>query len=407
MNQEELSEINNILESFFIQTRIPLYVIDSLDGTINIFSNTKNRTWTRGIFKYVLSKRNSLDIPKNVPFLSSSPHGVFAGIIIFEDLYLGVGPVMSSNITLSDFIRTYSELFSSEDILSIYDIANDAPRENIDYFANTLSLLNKLLNNTFYPHSSIIDLCSESDDYSSEEILSDISNADILPSPNPDSMIEFENSLESTIKTGNTENIDKIWEISEQLFMDTLNTVSNSSYYIFIRLLTIMNRAALTGGADERVVFRATDKYVKQLEIAVSDYEKYSLLKQAAFTYCSIVSTALSRGAFAIHAKKCIRYIEDNLSRKITVNDLSILCDISKRQIFRVFKESFNTSVSEYITDKRLEKALILLKTTSLPISEICLDCGFPNQSYFSKTFKSHFDISPTDFRSNKSKNVT
>lgn len=406
MINSSLNELYSILESYYVQLRVPMCVLDSIDGVLKTFSDSPDNIWTHEIIEYMLVKRNRSTTPKNVPFLSYSTQGLFAGIIIYEDIYIGIGPVMVSKISLSDLYETYYGIFSATDIVALYNISYSAPRMNIEYFANTLSVINKLTNGNYVSFDEIIS-CNTDFYRNVSDTANNTSNIysedyAVNYSKNYDSLIKFEDEVDYAIKTGNRDLIKKMWETPEQRFINSITSVSSASSYLYIRLLTIMSRAAKSGGAEEQAIFRLTDKYVKRLDESSNMHERFSLLTNAAYSFCNLVYASVSRGAYALPAKKCVRFIEDNLSQKITVADLAILCEISERQIFRVFKESFNTSVTEYITDKRLEKAVALLNSTMLPVSEISAECGFNNQSYFSKEFKNRFNVSPTDYRKRK-----
>lgn len=400
MTQNELYELNRTIESFYSQTHVPVCVIDSLDGVISSVPGFESRTWPKSLFEYILSKRNQANISKNTPFLSYSPYGIFAGLIIYEDVYLGVGPVMVSNIPLADMTRTYSGVFSPGEVVSVYDIVHKAPKMNAGFFANSLSLLNKLVNGNFVPYTEIIDVNTDFDNNitnSQDRNAGEITTAGI--SENIDALVEFENSLEAAIESGSRERINRLWDIPDYVFFDEVINVPNAMNYMAIRLITIMNRAALKSGADTKTVFETTDKYIRRLESTVNSNDKYVMIADASFAFCNLVAAYRSHGAFALPARKCARYIEENLGQKITTADLAILCGISERQIYRVFKEAYNSSVSEYITKKRLERSVILLKTTTLSVAEISANCGFFSQSYFTKAFKQQYNLTPTEFK--------
>ena len=57
---------------------------------------------------------------------------------------------------------------------------------------------------------------------------------------------------------------------------------------------------------------------------------------------------------------------------------------------------------SSILSNARLEKGLSLLQTTSFPISQIALDCGFKTPSHFSDSFKTRFGIPPKSLRAPK-----
>ena len=72
---------------------------------------------------------------------------------------------------------------------------------------------------------------------------------------------------------------------------------------------------------------------------------------------------------------------------------------MSLSQLNRKIKAITGFSSSGYILQMRLDKAKRLLSSTETPIGEIALKCGFPDMSYFSRTFKQSFDITPSQFR--------
>jgi len=91
--------------------------------------------------------------------------------------------------------------------------------------------------------------------------------------------------------------------------------------------------------------------------------------------------------------------IEEHLLDDLSVEELALLCNLSTSSFKRRFRELYATSPAQYIKGKRLEKAADLLKLSSSTISEICYDCGFNDIGHFSKSFKAHYGITPTEFR--------
>ena len=91
--------------------------------------------------------------------------------------------------------------------------------------------------------------------------------------------------------------------------------------------------------------------------------------------------------------------IQNNLFEDLNIDELAFLTSMSSASFKRKFNSIYGTSPNKYITSKRLEKAQTLIRTTELRISDIAFDCGFSDLSYFSKVFKNHFNISPSDLR--------
>ena len=105
--------------------------------------------------------------------------------------------------------------------------------------------------------------------------------------------------------------------------------------------------------------------------------------------------------------KLVLNYIHDNYSNNISINTLANICDYSEYHFMRFFKKHIGMTCIQYINNYRLEKASLLLNSTSKPIMDISLEVGFDNLSYFNKLFKNKYNLTPKEFRSNKNKVFT
>ncbi|OHX67859.1 helix-turn-helix domain-containing protein [Flammeovirga pacifica] len=91
--------------------------------------------------------------------------------------------------------------------------------------------------------------------------------------------------------------------------------------------------------------------------------------------------------------------IHAHLYEDLSIQDLAFFTGLSLSTFKRKFKTVFDTSPNQYIKSKRLIKAENLLRVTDQRISDVAYDCGFNDIGYFSKLFKSEYNISPSDFR--------
>ncbi len=94
-----------------------------------------------------------------------------------------------------------------------------------------------------------------------------------------------------------------------------------------------------------------------------------------------------------------IRYIVQNLSQKITVEELAASVHLHPDYFSRLFLEILGVRPLDFINNKRMERAQFLLATTSMTISEIAMQVGIPNFSYFSRLFKRKFNTTPAVYR--------
>ena len=92
-------------------------------------------------------------------------------------------------------------------------------------------------------------------------------------------------------------------------------------------------------------------------------------------------------------------FIRKNYSYPLTVDGLAARCGVDRSYLFRLFKRYLGISPQEYIIRYRLERAEVLLKTTSLSVTQIQLSCGFGDLCHFSRLFKKRYGLSPAAFR--------
>ncbi len=101
---------------------------------------------------------------------------------------------------------------------------------------------------------------------------------------------------------------------------------------------------------------------------------------------------------------KAIDYIELHLEKPMTLEELASVANFSKFHFNRIFSAAVGETPFRFILRLRLEKAAALMKTNKHEnISEIALKCGFSDISIFSRNFKNHFHISPSEFRKENS----
>ncbi len=99
-----------------------------------------------------------------------------------------------------------------------------------------------------------------------------------------------------------------------------------------------------------------------------------------------------------------LQKVRDAIEEHIDDSELSIamICSklhVSNMQLYRKLKALTGKTPTLFIRSYRLNKALNLLKTTQLNVSEIAYDTGFSDPAYFSRTFKEEFGKAPSDIR--------
>ena len=94
-----------------------------------------------------------------------------------------------------------------------------------------------------------------------------------------------------------------------------------------------------------------------------------------------------------------IEYIEENYIEDINATLLSKKLGYCTEHFCRKFKETTGITPMTYLKIFRLEKALQMLKSSELTISDIASKCGFYDANYFTRCFKAHYGIPPSKCR--------
>lgn len=101
--------------------------------------------------------------------------------------------------------------------------------------------------------------------------------------------------------------------------------------------------------------------------------------------------------------RKVVDYISENYRENITVAKLAGIVSMSETGLSRMFRSITGMSCIDYVIEYRLSRAMSMLHFTDKPIIEIAYEVGFNNISYFNRTFKKHFNQTPSQCRKEKS----
>lgn len=106
-----------------------------------------------------------------------------------------------------------------------------------------------------------------------------------------------------------------------------------------------------------------------------------------------------SRAEYAPLLNKAFKYIESNLSEELSLNSVARHAHYSPFHFHRVFRLLTGETLNNYIKRRRLEESASQLIRTDFQLSEIAIQNGFKSLSSFSRSFKQHYQLSPSKFR--------
>lgn len=99
----------------------------------------------------------------------------------------------------------------------------------------------------------------------------------------------------------------------------------------------------------------------------------------------------------------CVRTARRSLDKyyntPITIEQLSHEAALSPYHFIRLFRRFYRQTPHQYLVQQRIARAKELLRTTELPITDICIEVGFTSLGSFSALFSKVAGISPTSYR--------
>lgn len=104
--------------------------------------------------------------------------------------------------------------------------------------------------------------------------------------------------------------------------------------------------------------------------------------------------------------KAMIGYIQENYSKKISLEEISKSGTVSRSKCCKLFKDTLQLSPIQYLNNFRLEKSMELLKDHSHSIVDVAHECGFSGASYYTELFHREIGVTPSEFRLNFNSNL-
>jgi len=100
-----------------------------------------------------------------------------------------------------------------------------------------------------------------------------------------------------------------------------------------------------------------------------------------------------------MHFRKAVDYLMRYYNRDLTIQEIADHCGVHRSYLFQIFRTFFGFSPLQFLIQYRIKKACELLRTTNLPVGEISVKVGYPNQMNFVRAFKRLTGSTPLKWR--------
>ena len=215
-----------------------------------------------------------------------------------------------------------------------------------------------------------------------------------------------EQLLYDHIKEGDVEYLKKqdFYEApSHPIIMDNLK--KNEEYMTVIGI-SLAARAAIEGGLSSAEGFINNDIYLKKLSQCKTVFEMDRLRRESQIYFARLVAEHKKKSTVNFHVEEVKKNIISRRFTKISIQEIADDLGISKEYMQKLFKKYEGISITEYISDIKIEAACNMLRYSDRQIQEIAEYLHYGSVSHFSTAFRKKMHQSPKEYRDQNRKTV-
>ncbi len=160
-------------------------------------------------------------------------------------------------------------------------------------------------------------------------------------------------------------------------------------------------QAAIEGGLPVQTSRELEQEFCQRVEQQKTATSVVNLCREMMKTFTEQVAHHKNFTNLSEPVYLCCSYIKKHLSEPLSLKGLADKMGYTEYYFARKFQEETGVRLLEYIKQTRLDYAKILLSTTNLTIQQISEKLQFGTRNYFTRIFKEHVGISPTEYRDN------
>jgi AraC-like DNA-binding protein len=167
---------------------------------------------------------------------------------------------------------------------------------------------------------------------------------------------------------------------------------------LLLELVVMISRAAVEAGAVQSEVLGMNFRFLTQLADIEDDEDLAAWLRH---TLEHVFSTIEKQEDFTppLLLGKALDFMRENLHRDISRDEVARHAGISPSHFSRLLKERTGRSFTELLRQCRVDLACTLLQNSDQTLTEIADNCGFCDQSYFTRVFQDVKGATPKQFR--------
>lgn len=175
------------------------------------------------------------------------------------------------------------------------------------------------------------------------------------------------------------------------------DTLRNRKNYLII-LKTLLRKAAENGNVHPIHIDRESSLYAHKIESARSIRECDKLQQAMIKDFCLLVKRH-SLNRYSSLVGKAVTIISFDLTADLRLATLAKQLNVHPNYLSSQFRKECGCTLTDYVNQKRMEQAILLLKKSDKQVQTIASECGIHDTNYFIKLFKRYTGFTPSEYR--------
>ena len=326
----------------------------------------------------------------------SAPYFYYYGLINFKNYQIVLGPSSTSGEDMYALSLLYDLNVAPKDKTSFLTALKTSSILPFNTFLEMLIMINYVLNNKKKSISEFLNIVPTN----SEVKIRNQKEGEKVSKEYHYNSLAIEKEMLNIVKSGDL-NLFKN-------FVSGIKTVRSGflsknplkqDKILFICTVTLIARAAIDAGVDSELALTLSDNFIQRCELCNKEEDIRNLNYECLEEYTKMVSYVKNNNNSPL-ANKVTNYILQNISSRISLDEIANHFFISKTYLCKMFKKENGITLNNFILKKKVEISKLLLEDETKTISFISNYLGFSSQPHFTKTFIEFENISPKEYRS-------
>ncbi len=173
----------------------------------------------------------------------------------------------------------------------------------------------------------------------------------------------------------------------------------SKSIAVAVTFITLSVRAAIRGGLSPSIAYSVGDYYEEEASKCKTFTDTKYVMDAMFDDFVHRVHKVKVNAHISKPIQVCCDYIDMHIYEKIELETLASVVGYTKYYLTRKFKTELNISIWDYINQRKVERAKILLSDPGKTIQDISDMLNYCSRSYFSEIFQQHTGFWPSDYR--------